>query len=79
MIGVAAGALGYSIAQVDTRFERRHAGKSFLSRFPIGVSMRICWELLKYRVEVFKATAAAKRSAEWSVPPSLADTGGGNA
>lgn len=79
LIGVAAGALGYSIAQVDTRFERRHAGKSFLSRFPIGVSLRICWELLKYRVEVSKATAAAKRNAEWSAPPTLADTGGGNA
>lgn len=50
-IGVAAGALGYTIAEVDTDFDVRHGGRSFLSRFPIGVSLRILWELLKFRVE----------------------------
>jgi len=50
-VGVAAGILGYSIAEVDTEFEPRHAGRSFLGMFPILVSLRILWELVKFRVE----------------------------
>jgi len=47
-IGVAAGARGYLIAETDTVFERRQAGRSFLPRFPIAASARILWELVKY-------------------------------
>lgn len=55
-IGVAAKAQGYIIAEVETTFERRNAGASFLARWPILVSARICWELLKFRVETYLAT-----------------------
>jgi phenylacetate-CoA ligase len=50
-VGVAAGAAGYTIAEVETSFEQRHAGASFLSRFPVLVSCRIIWEMLKFRHE----------------------------
>ena len=60
-IGVAAGSLGYIIAEVDTPFERRSAGESFLSRWPLFVSVRICWELLKFRVETRSAAARRRR------------------
>ncbi|MGB2986216.1 MAG: glycosyltransferase family 2 protein [Phycisphaerae bacterium] len=74
-IGVAAGSQGYTIAEVDTDFDQRHAGKSFLSRFPIAVSLRICWELLKFRVETRAATReAATRQRKWLIPPVLAET-----
>ncbi len=52
-IGVAAGVRGYLIAEADTAFESRGAGKSFLPRFPIMVSARIAWELAKYRYETW--------------------------
>lgn len=52
-IGVAACARGYLIAEVDTVFDARGAGKSFLPRFPITVSARIVWELAKYRYETW--------------------------
>ena len=51
-IGVAAGARGYRVAEVDTVFHQRHAGRSFLSAFPIGVSLRILAELIKVRVDL---------------------------
>jgi glycosyltransferase involved in cell wall biosynthesis len=50
-IGAAAGVRGYRIAEVDTDFHPRQAGKSFLSDYPVVVSLRICGELLKYRAE----------------------------
>jgi phenylacetate-CoA ligase len=50
-IGAAAGVRGYRVTEVDTEFEPRHAGQSFLSDFPIKVSLRICGELVKYRYE----------------------------
>lgn len=52
-IGVAAGARGYLIAETDTVFDAREAGKSFLPRFPIAVSAQIVWELVKYRYETW--------------------------
>ncbi|MBI1826546.1 MAG: glycosyltransferase family 2 protein [Planctomycetes bacterium] len=51
LIGVSALANGLRIAEVDTVFEPRVSGQSFLSRFPVIVSLRIVWELLKFRVE----------------------------
>jgi len=51
-VGVAACLRGYSIKEVDTAFEPRRAGRSFLPRFPILPSIRIGVELLKFRFEV---------------------------
>ncbi len=56
-IGVAAHAQGYTTLEVDTDFDQRHAGRSFLSRFPIVVSLRILWELLKFRIETSRVRA----------------------
>ena len=54
-IGVAAHATGYTTLEVDTQFDQRLTGSSFLRRFPIMVSLRILGELLKYRIEVWTA------------------------
>lgn len=72
-IGAAAGTLDLTIAEVDTPFEQRHGGKSFLSRFPIVVSARTFWELLKYRVETWTARRTDARNREWSVSRRLAE------
>ncbi|NUP10443.1 MAG: glycosyltransferase family 2 protein [Polyangiaceae bacterium] len=53
-IGVAAGVRQCRIVEVDTDFDARHAGESFLSNFPIQVSLRICKELLQYRVDTLR-------------------------
>lgn len=53
-IGVSAGARGYRIEEVDTEFDERNAGVSFLSQFPVMVSLRIVQELLRYRVETLR-------------------------
>lgn len=52
-VGVAAGVRGYRFAEVDTDFEERAAGESFLSNYPIRVSLRIVRELLRYRVQTW--------------------------
>jgi|CXWL01.1.fsa_nt_gi glycosyltransferase involved in cell wall biosynthesis len=64
-IGAAAGVRGYLIAQVDTDFEQRSAGKSFLSRFPLVVSARIVWELFKFRVETWGLSRARRGQVDW--------------
>ena len=48
-LGVALATRGYRFAQVDTRFDSRQAGESFMSAFPVIVSLRICRELVRYR------------------------------
>jgi phenylacetate-CoA ligase len=50
-IGAACGVRRYRVTEVDTDFEPRRAGESFLGDYPIVVSLRICGELLKYRLE----------------------------
>jgi glycosyltransferase involved in cell wall biosynthesis len=50
-LGAAAGVRRYRIAVVDTDFMPRQAGKSFLSDYPLAVSLRILGELVKYRLE----------------------------
>ena len=50
-IGAAAGVRGLRIVEVDTEFDARHAGESFLSNFPIRTSLRIVGELARYRYE----------------------------
>lgn len=52
LIGAAAAARGYSITEVDTTFDPRLRGQSFLPRFPLRASLTILWELLKFRVEI---------------------------
>jgi glycosyltransferase involved in cell wall biosynthesis/protein-L-isoaspartate O-methyltransferase len=54
-IGAAASARGYRIVEIDTVFEPRQAGTSFLSAFPILVSLRILGEMAKMRVDLLEA------------------------
>ncbi len=53
-VGVAAGVRGYGIEEVDTAFDGRSAGESFLSKFPLGVSLRIVLELGRYRAQTLR-------------------------
>jgi hypothetical protein len=64
-IGAAAGVRGYSIVEVDTDFELRQAGKSFLGRFPIFVSARIVCELFKYRMETWALSRTRSEHVDW--------------
>lgn len=64
-IGAAAGARGYSIVEVDTDFDQRVAGTSFLGRFPILVSLRIVWEMLRYKKEVSELLRAKQANVDW--------------
>lgn len=78
-VGAAAGAAGYAIAEVETPFEHRHAGRSFLRRFPLLVSCRILWETLKFWWETrhTRATSYAPTEAgEHTASVSLASVAG---
>lgn len=77
-IGVSAVLRGYSIAEVDTDFDPRHGGTSFLSRLPIGVSLRTFWELLRFRAELREEGLLRKqpKTASWPISSALADLGG---
>lgn len=50
-IGAAAAVRGHAIAEVDTTFDARSRGRSFLPRFPIRATLVILWELAKFRWE----------------------------
>lgn len=50
-IGAAMGVHRCSVAEVDTEFQPRYSGQSFLSDYPIVVSLRVLKELIKYRIE----------------------------
>jgi phenylacetate-CoA ligase len=84
-IGVAAGARGMTIAEVDTRFERRQSGQSFLSRLPILVSARIIFELLKFRLETWRSRSEIGNVERqkygtrrcWTASPLIAEEAGG--
>ena len=71
LLGVAAGVRGLVIAEVDTVFERRQAGQSFLAGFPLRVIVRIVGELAKYRVEtwMYPPRRSPIDAAERSVAP----------
>jgi phenylacetate-CoA ligase len=60
-IGVAAGVRGLRIEEVDTDFDARAAGQSFLSSFPVQVSLRISRELLRYRAATLRSRTARRR------------------
>lgn len=53
-LGVAAGVRGYRFVEVETPFEHRHAGESFLSDLPVAVSLRILRELARYRLDTLR-------------------------
>jgi len=74
-IGAAAKVQGYTVAEIDTDFNGRHGGASFLSRFPIGVSLRTLWELIKYRIETLATRDSRVAPAQRSWPLSTPLTG----
>jgi len=78
-IGAAAGVRDYIITEVDTDFDLRHAGKSFLSRFPILVSYRIVREMFRYRRETLDLSRKLRRSTDWFQTAALPGPTGANA
>lgn len=64
-IGAAAGARGYTVVEVDTEFDQRVSGTSFLGRFPILVSLRIIREMLQYKREVVAMLRANRSRVDW--------------
>ena len=71
LIGVAAVARGHAVAEVDTSFDPRLRGKSFLPRFPLRASLTILWELVKFRAETWcerGAKIAPRPKHEMAVP-----------
>jgi phenylacetate-CoA ligase len=61
LVGAAAAARGFVIREIDTTFEPRQTGQSFLPRFPIAASLRIVWELIKFRAETCWGAAPGSR------------------
>lgn len=53
-IGVAAHARGMTIGEVDTVFERRNHGQSFLANLPLWVCAKIVWEIFKFKTELLR-------------------------
>lgn len=64
-VGVAACARGLTVGEVNTVFERRCAGQSFLADFPLKVIAKIVIEIFKFRVELLieKKSQTAKAPA----------------
>ena len=62
-VGISAATHGCRIVEVDTTFEDRRAGESFLGRVPIGVSLRIIWEICKFRIETWALAPELRRVA----------------
>ena len=59
-VGASAAHHGCRIVEVDTIFDDRRAGESFLRRVPLGVSLRILWEILKFRLETLPLAGASR-------------------
>ena len=72
-IGVAAHQRGFTIAEVDTTFDLRSGGRSFLPHRPVRVSMRILWELAKFRAETWFEAAMGRTKMIFVPPPSRLD------
>ncbi len=68
LLGVATHLRGHRIKEVDTVFDARTRGTSFLNRFPLIVSLRLFWELVKFRAETWLPSASSAKSARdlWS-------------
>lgn len=66
-VGVAARTRGLTIGEVDTAFDLRHGGKSFLPQRPLRASLQVLWELVKFRTECWLfAAPAASTNLSWS-------------
>ena len=50
-IAVAAHARGYTFREVETLFQNRHAGESFVKHWPVRLVAEVCWDTLKALVE----------------------------
>lgn len=50
-IAVSAASKGYSIREIETVFDARLVGKSFIPSFPLGLVARVFWDLAKGFVE----------------------------
>ncbi len=50
-ITIAAHAKNYSIGQIETLFQDRNAGKSFIGRFPLKLLLAVLWDIAKAFVE----------------------------
>ncbi len=74
LIGAAAWMRGFSIAEVETVFEPRRNGHSFLSRFPLLSCARIVWELFKFRLETWTARRPVAKRPSPGVRRSAWDT-----
>jgi phenylacetate-CoA ligase len=76
LLGAAIHARGYRLAEVDTIFEPRHGGQSFLSIFPFWVSLRTAGELLKFRLEtwLWPRPAALPKAAALTIALALSET-----
>lgn len=61
LVGAAAGVRGLTVVEVDTRFEPRHAGTSFLASVPIVASARVLGEVARYRVATWITPPATSR------------------
>lgn len=59
-IGAAMGVHRCEVAEVDTVFQPRYSGQSFLSNFPLVVSLRVLQELVKYRIETIPTELARR-------------------
>ena len=54
LLGAAAGVRALRFHEVQTQFDRRQAGTSFLGRYPIRVSARVLAEVLRYRIHTLR-------------------------
>lgn len=62
-VGVASCSRGMSLSEVDTVFERRVSGQSFLVNLPLKVIAKIVWEIFKFRTELLLEKYSRRRPA----------------
>ena len=65
-LAAAAHMRGYSIRQVDTVFEPRVGGESFLKTIPVTPIARILWEIVKARVDLYEVDVISTKRARAS-------------
>lgn len=65
-LAAAAHKRGYTIREVDTVFERRIGGESFLKTIPVRPIARILWEIVKARIDLYEVDVISARRAQAS-------------
>ncbi|MEK6797662.1 MAG: glycosyltransferase family 2 protein [Planctomycetota bacterium] len=65
-LGVAAHVRGYVVGEVESTFERRTAGQSFLGRFPLRTCARILREIVQFRTEAGQLATPIVSPPAWS-------------